>query len=640
MKKLGLSFFLGAFMFVAVAQDVLTIGDKNISLAEFKSIFYKNNQDTVITKSYLEDYMNLFVNFKLKVIEAESLGLDTNLSFITELEGYRKQLAKPYLKNNDFDNQMLTESYDRMKKDVSVSHILIEIEENSSEKDKESAYLKAVSIRESIIRGEISFSEAARQKSDDKSAQYNDGNLGYFTAFMMVYSFETAAYETKINDISMPIQTKYGYHLIKVNDKRDAVGKVKVAHIMFKTGRGADKKKIDEANDNINRVMEMLKGGEDFADIAERFSEDRSTAVKGGDLPIFGVGKMVPEFENAAFQIDNIGDFSAPFLTDYGWHIVKLIDKFPIARFDDIKSDLRRMIAKDSRSELSEKALFEKLHKTYKVINRPVEYSSFRKWAALKVAKGSFSFSSINNNTLLTIDGVPISVNSFAQYILENQSEGSSIDQMYINFVNEELLSYEDSRLEEKYPEYKALLKEYREGILLFNITNKEVWQRAVEDTAGLAIFFSNNQLSYKWPERVDATIYTCVDLETAKKVRSKIHRKHRGNITNTEILKEINTKSPLSLQIKSKKFIKGENEYIDSITWKEGIAQDIVLQDHSYVLIDIHDVIPPVFKELDETRGKVISDYQNDLEREWLANLKLKYKIKVNMEVVYSLVK
>jgi len=640
MKKVGLSCILGLVFVISSAQSVLTIDDQDIPIEEFKSIFYKNNHDTTITREYLEEYMDLFVNFKLKVREAEELGLDTNPVFIKELEGYRKQLAKPYLKNNEFDTHMLTESYNRICKDINASHILIATNENATDKEERDAYEKAIEIRKSIIEGEVSFSEAAKNNSDDRSAVSNGGNLGYFTAFMMVYDFETAAYETAIDDISEPIKTKYGYHLIRVNDKRDAFGKVQVAHIMFKTGIGADKNKIDNAKNKIDKVIDLLKAGEEFADVAERFSEDRTTAVRGGVLPEFGVGKMVPEFESVSFSLDNIGDVSVPFLTDYGWHVIKLIDKKPIGEFSKIEPSLRKMIEKDSRSELSQKALYEKLRKLYKVSNMVKKYSSFRKKEVLNIAKGTFVNLSVDNSTLLTIDGTNISVNDFSEYISLNQVAGSDIDQMYIDFVNKQLLSYEDSKLEEKYPEYKALLKEYREGILLFDLTNKKVWAKAVEDTIGLESFFTANQHSYTWPERADATIYKCINLTTAKKVKRDIYKKKRGHLTNNEILQKINTNAPLSLQINSKKFLRGESEYIDNVKWKAGIAKDIVLKDGSYIIIDIHKLIPSGAKELNETRGKVISDYQNLLEKEWLLDLKSKYVVKINMEVLYSLIK
>ena len=639
MKKVGLSIMLAAFVLISSAQDVLTIADDNISLGEFKNVFYKNNHNADISADYLNEYMELFVKFKLKVREAQELGLDTIPSFVNELDGYRKQLAKPYLKNEEFDENMLTEAYERISFDVNASHILIAVDEKATDDEVKVAEQKAITIKKDIIDGKLSFGDAAKLNSDDKSAVSNMGKLGFFTAFMMVYDFETAAYNTKIGEISNPVRTKYGFHLIKVNDKRKAVGQVKVAHIMFKTGLGADENKLNQANEKINKALQLLNKGEDFADVAERFSEDRSTAVKGGELPAFGVGKMVPEFENNAFELKSIGDISVPFRTEYGWHIIKLIGKEEMLSFDELKVELKRKIEKDSRGDLSKKALYEKLNDTYKVINKPAVYASFRKGAVNSVA--SATFEKVNNNqTLATIDGKSVSVNKFSEYILAYQSLGSDIDDMYIDFVNEELLAYEESKLEEKYPDYKALLQEYREGILLFDLTNKKVWAKAVEDTLGLQAFYDANKSNYTWGKRLDATIYSCIDLTTAKKVKREIYKKNRGTITNADILVKINKDDALSLQIESNKFVKGANKNVDAIKWKTGISKDIVLENGSYIIIDVHEVLESGAKELSESRGKVISDYQTALENDWIASLKAKYAVTIHTEVLHSLVK
>jgi peptidyl-prolyl cis-trans isomerase SurA len=640
MKKIGLSILCGVFALTTMAQNILTIEDEEISLEEFKAVFYKNNNNTELTKEYLDEYMQLFVNFKLKVRNANELGLDTVSAFITELSGYTKQLAKPYLKNKEFDQNMLKEAYERMKQDVKASHILIQVDEKASVKEEKIAYDKILAIRSDIIADKISFTDAAKKNSDDKSAITNGGNLSYFTAFMMVYDFESAAYSTKIGEISMPIKTKYGYHIIKVTDKREAVGEVKVAHIMFKSGQGADEKRLNEAKNNINKVAELLNNGEEFSDVAERFSEDRSTAVKGGSLPAFGVGKMVPEFETVAFGLKEIGAVSAPFRTEYGWHIITLLERNGIAAFDEVKSDLKRKIEKDSRGELSKQALFAKLHETYKVVNNPNAYTAFRKGSANSVTLGNFTNLKENNYTLLTIDNQAISVNQFAEYVLLNQAAGSDIDAMYIRFVNEQLLAYEEGQLEAKYPEYKALLKEYREGILLFDLTNTKVWTKAVEDTVGLQNYYNANSGNYMWENRANATVYSCIDLATAKYVKRAIYKKHRGSITDAEILTVANADAPLSLQINTKKFVKGENVYIDAVDWKIGIAGDIKTKDGSFIIVDVHEVLSAGVKELNETRGKVISDYQNTLEIEWLEVLYQTYNVSIDKAVLYSLIK
>ena len=640
MKKIGLSIICGAFALVTSAQDVLTIDSQNISLEEFNNVFYKNNNNTELTKEYLDEYMQLFVNFKLKVKEANELGLDTISAFKIELDGYRAQLAKPYLINKEFDENMITEAYERMKQDVKASHILISVDEKATTKQVKEAYDRVLAIRSSILDNKISFEAAAKNNSDDKSALTNNGNLSYFTAFMMVYDFESAAYDTEIGEISMPIKTKYGFHIIKVTDKRIASGEVKVAHIMFKLGEGSNDKQLNEAKDKINKVSELLKNGEKFSDVAERFSEDRSTAVKGGSLPSFGVGKMVPEFERVAFGLKEVGDVSNAFSTEYGWHIITLLERKGIPKFEDIKVELKRKIESDSRGELSKQALFAKLHKTYKVTNKPKVYSAFRMQAANTIYEGTFSSSSKNNDNLFDINGKSIPVSSFVNYILSNQTEGNDIDEMYLAFVNKELLAHEESQLEKKYPEYKALLKEYREGILLFDLTNTKVWAKAVEDTVGLQNFYIANKSNYKWSDRVDATVYSCIDLATAKTVKRAIYKKHRGNITDSEILIAANTDSPLSLQINTMKFVRGQNEYVDAVDWKLGISGDIKTKDGSYIIIDIHELLDSGIKELNETRGKVISDYQNALEVEWIASLKEKYKVSINNNVLYTLIK
>ena len=640
MKKIGLSILCGAFALVISAQNVLTINDQNISLEEFKNVFYKNYNNTELTKDYLDEYIQLFVKFKLKVKEANELGLDTIPTFKSELDGYRIQLAKPYLKNKEFDENMLTESYGRMKLDIKASHILISVDEKATVQQEKEAYNKILAIRSSILDNIISFSDAAKNNPKGNSPGNNDGNLNYFTAFMMVYDFESAAYTTEIGEISMPVRTKYGYHIIKVTDKRAALGEVKVAHIVFKSGQGSDEKKINEAKDNIYKVAELLNNGEDFSNVAERFSEDKKTAVNGGSLPAFGVGKMVPEFETVAFGLKKIGDVSDPFRTEYGWHIITLLERKEIPAFEEIKSELKRKIESDSRGELSKEALFSKLHKTYKVVNNNKVFSAFRKKAANTIASGTFSSSSENSTKLVTINKKIITLNSFVNYILLNQRIGNDIDEMYVDFVNKELLSYEESQLETKYPQYKALLQEYRDGILLFDLTNTKVWSKAVKDTVGLQNFYTANKSNYTWGNRVDASIYSCIDLETAKSVKRDIYKKHRENRTDAEILTKTNTNAPLSLQINTKKFAKGENEYIDTVDWEVGIAADIKTKNGSYIIVDIHEVLSSETKALKECRGKVISDYQNALELEWITSLQKKYKVSINREVLYTLIK
>ncbi len=654
MKRFNfLYFFLFVFSLNAQEKPLLVIEEDSIDLNEFKSIFYKNTHEVDITKEYLDNYIDLFVNFKLKVKEAESLGLDTLDSFINELKGYERQLSKPYLKDTAFNNRMMSEAYERIMHDIRASHILFSIDEKSN--DTNLVFDKALDIRESILNQKYTFEEAARKYSADQSASFNGGDLGYFTAFMMVYPFENATYSTSVGDISMPVRTKYGYHLIKVVDKRKALGKVQVAHIVFKTGEGASEKKNKEAYNKIIEIQTLLESGASFQELAEKHSEDRSSAVKGGALPSFGVGKMVPEFENASFSLKNIGDQSKPFQTKYGWHIVSLLNKEDIGDFNTEKNNLRRKIANDSRSKLSEESLIRKLKSEYPIKHFSQSFKHIKRAIKKEVELGIFSREDfkILDKHLLKINDKYIYQKDFIEYLLSNQVSGCIFDDLYSSFVNQELLIYEENNLSSKYPEYKALLKEYREGILLFDLTNKKVWNKAIEDSLGLLDFFNNNNQKYVWESRLRATIFNCKDAKVAKSVRNYLYKKqrqsksswsskllYRDTVSQSEFIGKINAESPLSIQVNQDKFLKGSNKYIDMITWKKGISKDIKNEDGSIVLIYVHDILEPQEKLLSETKGKVISDYQNLLDKQWIAQLREKYKFQVNFKLLYSLVK
>ena len=639
MRKIALLILTVIININVYSQDnLLEIENESISLDEFNNIFNKNNDNQVIDKKYLDEYIELFINFKLKVREAKELGYDTLSTFVDELEGYRKQLAKPYLRDDQFNEEMFDEALERVQYDLNASHILI----NINDENNDIALSRINNIRREIINNNISFEEAAVKYSDDKSAIENKGNLGYFTAFMMVYVFESAAYSTKVGSISQAVKTQYGYHLIKINDKRKAVGQRKVAHIMFKTGKSASKKKIDESNKKIFETYNLLKNGDPFAEVAERFSEDRSTAVKGGMLPMFGVGKMVPVFENIAFGLKNIGDFSEPFETDFGWHIVMLIEDYPVKLNDDLYLKVKTGIEKDSRSKLSSEFMSKKLKELYTIKVFKQNFNSLRKLAVKDVSKSSWDGKNAINlkNPLFKIEGMTFNQDLFTEYILKNQKNNNDFDMLYLDFRDICLFKYEETQLENKYPEFKILLNEYREGILLFDLTNKNVWKKAVDDSLGLSKYFANNLNKYNWDKRVDASIYKCINLATAKKVKSLLYKLNRGNINNSEILDIINKESQLNLQIISNKFVKDDNDYIDSIDWKTGISKDIKDDDGSIVIVNITDILEAGSMTLNEVKGKVISDYQKYLDNNWISYLRSKYKYSINKELLYTLIK
>ena len=624
-------------------QEIMNISGQSISLDEFTNTLMKNNQDKEITKEYLDEYVKLFVDYKLKVFNAIELGLDKEVSFINELEGYRKQLAKPYLQAKEFKEELVQEAYNRMKFDINASHILFRIDENSSPKDTMLKYNLAIEVKNKIDNGELTFQEAVKQYSEE---DYNNGNLGYFTAFDMVYNFETAAYNTEIGSVSNIVKTKYGYHLIKVNDKRPSFGQVKVSHIMFRLPQGATNTQISTIRSRIDEVYNKLTEGEEFSKLADRYSEDRSTAVKGGALPWFGINKMAKEFEDASFSLKNIGEFTKPFKTDFGWHIVILNDKKVIGSLEETKEEITRKINKGSRSLLSEYALLKKLKKDYnfsenKLIN--VKKTNIKSSIDLdkldnaQLTNNDIKKSIWDNLELFSLDGISFTQKNFKDFIVENQEVGLNFDMLYKRFVDFTCLEYEESKLEEKYPEYKSLLNEFRDGILLFDLTSKKVWTKAIEDTVGLQSFYELNSKDYFWNERVQANIYTCANSDVLLKLKRFLKKSKEGKID--EILNEINKKNPLSVDFESDKYLFGDNKYVDQVEWNKGIYV-VETEDERVVLLEILDVLEEQPKKLTEIKGKVISDYQNYLEEKWLGELRNKYSVTINNDVLYSLLK
>lgn len=645
MKKILVTLSILVASFSLKAQEVMTIENEEVVLNEFVNTLMKNNHDKEITQEYLDEYVELFVNYKLKVIQAKELGLDKQEEFISELEVYRKQLAKPYLQAKEFKNELISEAYNRMKLDVNASHILFRLNGNASQSDTLKQYNSALKAKQDIESGNITFNQAVEKYSDEN---YNNGNLGWFTAFSMVYPFESAVYNTDVGQISDIVRTQYGYHLVKVNKKRPASGEVKVSHIMFKFPKGADIEKKMKIKLKADEVYSKLQSGEDFAVLADKFSEDRSTAVKGGALPWFGLNKMAKEFEDASFSLDLVGDFTSPFMTEFGWHIVILNDKKEIGTLEEEEDFIRKQIEKGSRNLLSELALIKKLKKEHNFTEH--QYNTYRKGQVKENIKSDKLISATltenditrtNNDSreLFSIADKIFTQKNFKDFLLEYQDDNLDFDFMYTRFVDFSLLEYEESMLEINQPEYKTLLNEFRDGILLFELTSKKVWTRAMEDTVGLQLYFDENSEKYWWTERVEANIYTCADIKVASKLKRLLWKKSKDLITLEEIEESINKTSPLNMQVSSGKFAEGDNKFLDQIKWIKGVAE-VKTDESAVIVIEVLEILEPSSKELNETKGKVISDFQNQLEENWISELREKYSVTINKDILYSIIK
>lgn len=629
---------------------LLSVDGKGVTLSEFEAIFKKNNtKETQVTPESVNEYIDLYIKFKLKVREAEAMGLDTSAAFKQELEGYRKQLIQPYLTDREVSEGLIKEAYERMKFDVNASHILINVDQNALPKDTLIAYNKALKIRERIVKGE-DFGTVAAATSEDPSAKNNKGNLGYFNVFHMVYPFETAAYTTKVGEISMPVRTRFGYHLLKVNDKRPARGTMRAAHIMIQASKDLDEETQKAKQQKIEEIYQKLQENPaSFGELAQQFSDDKGSSTKNGELQPFVTGKMVPEFEEAAFALQNDGDFSKPIRTEYGWHIVKRIEVKPLDSYETMYNEIKGKVSRDSRSNKTKDAVLAKVKaennfkeylakrdEFYKVVNKE-EYLK-GEWTAAKASKLTkvmFGFYANDGEKF------EFTQQDFAKLIEQNKPKSTTdvnivadINRLYAAVLEEKTLKFKEDRLPKTNMEYKLLYQEYRDGILLFNLTDQKVWSKAIADSAGLANYFAENQKNYMWNKRAEATIYKCLNEEIALKVEKIISKKTKKPLSNDEILKLINTDSQLSLNIEEGKFEKGENSSVDATEWMKG-KRNKVKTANGVDIVVITNVLEAEPKKLNEVKGLVTSDYQNYLEKQWVDELKSKYKVEVNNEVL-----
>jgi peptidyl-prolyl cis-trans isomerase SurA len=640
---LGISLFVSALSFAQeVKKEVLfTIDGKPYYTDEFVRV-YNKNLDLVKDDSQkdLDNYLDLYVGYKLKVNKAEKLGLDQGKQYQGELRTYRNQLSKNYVTDVKVTKELIEEAYQRSQKEIKASHILFLVDENAAPADTLKAYNKAMDVRKKALAGE-DFASLAAQYSEDPSAKDNKGDLGYFSVFRMVYPFETAAYNTPKGEVSKPVRSRFGYHIVKVNDVRPNRGDVTVAHIMIMKPKSNSPEDIAKAKTTIDEIYQKLKQGEDFSNLAKQFSQDNSSAAMGGKLQRFSSGELSSEeFENEAFALQNPGDYSRPFQSQFGWHIVKLIEKHPVKKFEEVQTDYENRIARDDRSRLITTSMNEKLRKKYTVKKDNKAYT-----AAVKALNDDIyvkawvipANTEPYNVTILTINNDrQVTAKEFLEYINIQQKTGftakpvsKQADILFTQFTDDQLTKYHNDNLEREYPEFGMVMQEYRDGLLLYDLMEKEIWEKAKIDTVGLENFYRKNIGNYQWKDRIDAEIYSSTDEDIIKKTRKYLRKGE-----NAEFIKnKLNTPEKINVMEKSGVFETESNVLPKQAGWKKGVT-DIIKEGDYYFVVKVNSTLPKGPKTLNEAKGRVINDYQQYLESTWVNDLKKEFTVQVNRDV------
>jgi len=620
------------------SKPLLTVADTPIAAKEFKRV-YSKNLDLVKDEAQkdVDQYLQLFIDYKLKIKEAVAEGLDKKQSYIDELAKYRKQLASSYLSDTKVSDALVKEAYAHMQESVNASHILIKMKPNASPVDTLQAYNSILQARKRVLDGE-DFMVVAKEVSQDPSVQKNGGDLGWFSAFRMVYPFEKNAYDTQVGAVSMPFKTQFGYHILKVNDRRKTSGKVTVAHIMISVTSGD---KEEETQQRINAIHKQLEEGAAFETLAKQYSDDRHSAGQGGQLKKFALGDLkAPKFEAAAFSLTTPGSYTQPVRSGFGWHIIKLLEKHENPTFEAVKSELAEKIKKDSRSQLITDAFFDTLKKNYNLtVDKAALYAFFKD--RIKVGdtvKGTLSSQDkAYENTALEIKEAKYTYGDFVAFLNETKKStiikdvNAYLGKNYDAYVSKTLLAYYEAHLERDNEDFAAVMTEYRDGLLLFDLMEAKIWNAAKTDSVGLHSYFEKNQAKYQWPERYKIQKASTEKKEVASKIESLL-KEDGKSLEEVKVL--VNSEEGANAIFTEATLPKGDPSLPKEFVPEKGTVT--LFEDKGYfVIVKVNEVIPAGPKALEETKGRVINDFQKQLEEQWLAVLRTKYPIKVNAKVL-----
>ncbi len=634
----------------ASAQTLFSYGGNPVSKQEFLRVYEKNslNKKPDFSEPALREYLDLYSLFRMKVREADLQHLDTLPSIERELDNYRKQLAKNYLTDDEVANKLVREAYDRMKDEIHVQHILIMSPMGS---DTAIAYKRIDSISKALQAG-ANFSDLARAVTEDRGSKDNGGDLGYVTALQTVYPFENVMYNTPVGKISPAFRTQFGYHILKVLDKRSAKGEVKVAHIMVGTPKSKGDEGVAAARKRIDSAAAELKKGVPFETVVAKYSDDKFSKDNKGELQAFGVGRVAPVFEEAAFALKKPGDISAPVKTEYGFHIIKLLEKYPMKPFDSLKTSIKKKVENDSRAQTARDIFFDKIKQKNGFKENPAALNAMLDMVA-KIpdtgkAANTFNVDDYKNmhQTLFTLAGKDYQQSDLAAFAFSlthgrlNGPKRGTFNDIYKMYVNNVVNDFEEHKLVEENPDFKNLMEEYRDGIMLFELMDRNVWGKASRDSSGLQAFYEAHKGKYMWEPGFVGSVYK---FKSDSIMKEGIKLLAQKDMKDEDLVKKLNSDNAperVTVQHGHYEFSKFKDVPEASIV-KGKVTEPVKNADGTYTVVKVDEVFKTqTQKSLDDARGYVVAEYQDFLEKQWNEQMRAKYRVVVNEDTFKSIAK
>lgn len=630
------------FALALTAKDpvIMTVNGVDVPKSEFEYLYGKNSQQQ-LTQQPIDEYVEMFKLYKMKVEDAKAEGIDTTAAFRKEMEQYRRDLAAPYLADSVYLDKLLKETYDRASQEVEAYHIMLFKTQNPSENTSKRQRMD--SVRQALLAG-ADFAELAAKVSEDRGSNQKGGRMGYITAQQYPYSFEIAAYATPEGEISEIVESPVGYHVLKGGKRRPARGKIQAAHIL-KMAQGNDPEVDAKARHQIDSIYAIVKNNpSEFSDLATRFSDDRGSARQGGMLPWFGSGEMVAEFDSVAFSLPD-NSISEPFRTAFGWHIINRLASRPIPSMAQMKPEFLARVTnpQDERYALVRNNQTERLTKQHKGKLNKKTLDTMRARIQANGLDSAFyaayAQAPDGNAELFVIDGKSTSASALAEAmknVLQNNPEAAMkiFDANLDSFYNSQLVEAEIARLEKEEPDYRNLLHEYIDGSLLYEVSVKKIWDKAAKDTDGLKNYFESNRDNYKWSvPHAKGYLVQALNDSVAGKVREMAAVTGRDSLVNT-LRKTFNGKATIEKVLVEK----GANAMIDNLLFDGPEAKPSKKNFTVFFMIDPRVITAP--EEYADVRGLVTSDYQNEFQARWEDELRKKYPVKVNQKVLKSVKK
>jgi len=612
-------------------EVILKIGNEKVEKDEFIANYQKNNTNILDEKDKKTpaEYLDLYINFKLKVLEAQRLGYDTLKSFTEELKGYRKELSKPYLTDVSYNEEMIQTAYHRTKFERKASHLLILVNPETPPSDTLAAWNKISDLRKQIIAG-ADFNEMAAQYSEDPSAKQNKGLLGYFSAFQMVYPFEDMTYRTPVGQVSEIVRSRFGYHIIKVHDERQTLGELKVAHIMKMFPQQASEETIAKLKLSADSIWAKVTSGTDFAELARKYSDDKHSAAEGGVMNWFTSTNMVPAFAEAAFALKNDNDISPVTRTPYGWHIIKRLELRTTQPYEKLRTELESKIKQNPEiSKYSDEAFDRKLRAEYQL---KVEESNFRN--LISAISDTIRRKEMNNIALVSFANQIITAGQFTDFLQKqhyspvSDKPEAQLTALLNKFINQKLLEYENTQLEKKHPDFARVYKEYHDGILLFNISKDKIWDVASTDSVRLQNYFNQTTKKYYWNDRFKGWVIEAKTAEIRNQAETLLDQKE---VSRQELEDVFNAQTEDNLRFRDVAVEKGIDPIVDYYIWsgpKPAGFNETTTFVHGKI-------VKNELKELTDGWGLYSSDFQEQIEKEWIDSLRKKYPIVINKKLL-----